>query len=776
MNSVFTAMMKPYKSSNKLEIEFDKLKVQYVLDNIDKVFQHMDNVRQKNKNKDKLVPTLKWFATRRKNPASVSFNVSNGKKFGRLTPKKASSYIGISRPVRHFLARDLYWDIDIDNCHPALIEQLFPMALGRESKHLKFWNNNRDELFKKMMKENPQLNRDDCKSVGFAFLYDGNLVWNFKELGLSTKSPLYARCALIKKDIDDLRDAVKTNHPDIWSGLPLSDKGPRDPASKLAVMMQHIERHLMLLTARVANECGFAVGDYCHDGLFLSKKDGDREKVLEFFQTVQMAIKNETTFDVKFSIKDMSYEQPWTSDWSPSYVPLAEMLTDHYLIEKFKVLMNGRVRYCAKTFWIYDTQECLWQESIAGEIVHKHFVPMITDYINALPCDDSVKTATINHIASSSGMNSVARAIGGAFGDKGFMELLDKSKGEVPIRNGKMLDLRTLQTRDRKLEDYCTTFIDRELRASTGSIDTFFYDILENTDKIEFIQRSLGYTLSGEKNIDMFCVFIGSGANGKTILFNLISDTFPTLSNNIDEDSLSTSSNTNLTAGSCYGKRFICCSETSDDLVIKESLIKKLSSSDPLEVKKLYKDKFSAVNQVVPYIGTNYMPALSMSKAVLRRARYLKFPFEFTTDEERLKRPGCKQADPRISDKLDLDEFFTWVCKGASAYYEHGVTPSKVILNETEEFLADADDLTQFLNLWKPCEEDFMKRSDLASKASKFCKRKVTSQKITKACAERGWRVSQRMGAGRGFKLVLIEDCDDEDGDDVSLDKGKCVL
>lgn len=764
MNSLFTEMMKPFKSVHTLQIEFDKLKMQYVLDNIENVFEHMESIRQ-TRNKDTLIPALKWFLRRRSNPANVQFNVTHSKKFGRLTPNHAQSYISISRPVRHFLAKDLYWDIDVDNCHHTLMEQIFPMALGRESRHLKYWNNNRDALFKQMMSENTELTRDDCKSVGFSFLYDGSVSHTFDELSLKKAGLVYARCNAIKKDVDILRDAIRTKCPVLWSGMPNSDKGHhRDPASKMARIMQHIERHLMLVTARVAKEAGFEIGDYCHDGLFLSKRHGDREKVELFFKEAEMAIRNETSFIVKFSIKDMSYEQPWTSNWSPSYVPLSDGLTDHYLIGKFKTLMDGRIRYCCKTFWIYDSGECLWRESHAGEIVFKEFVPRMTDYIKALPCDEGTKTELLGHIASGSGMITVGRNLKGAFDERGFMELLDKCKGEVPIKDGKMLDLRSLQTRDRKLEDYCTSFIDRRLTESTGSIDKFFHDILEKGDKIEFIQKSLGYTLSGEKNIDMFCVFIGSGANGKTILFNLISDTFPTFSTSIDEDRLSTNGNTNLTAGSCYGKRFVYCSETSDDLVIKESLIKKLSSSDDLDVKKLYKDMFTAVNQVIPYIGTNYMPALSMSKAVLRRARYLKFPFTFTTDESLLgKGDEYKLADPRVSDSLDLDEFFTWVCRGASEYYKHGITPSKEILDETKEYLADADDLTQFLDLYEPSLDEFMKRSDLASRASGFCKRKVSSQKITKACEEKGWKVCQRKGTGRGFKLVLIADDDDSD-------------
>ena len=114
MNLLFTQMMKPFKSVNKLQIEYNRSKLQYVLDNIETVVKHLETTKQ-DKTIDQLVPTLKWFLTRRTNPVNVTYNITSDSKLGRLTPKNAKSYIGISRPVRHFLARDLYWDIDIDN-------------------------------------------------------------------------------------------------------------------------------------------------------------------------------------------------------------------------------------------------------------------------------------------------------------------------------------------------------------------------------------------------------------------------------------------------------------------------------------------------------------------------------------------------------------------------------------------------------------------------------------------------------------------------------------
>ena len=64
-----------------------------------------------------------------------------------------------------------------------------------------------------------------------------------------------------------------------------------------------------------------------------------------------------------------------------------------------------------------------------------------------------------------------------------------------------------------------------------------------------------------------------------------------------------------------------------------------------------------------------------------------------------------------------------------------------------------------------------MKKGNLAEGASKFCKRKITSQKITKACNERGWRVTQVNGF-RGYKLKLVDDEDEAAGDEI--DKCEC--
>jgi len=257
------------------------------------------------RNKDQLVPTLKHINRYGKDEGTVQkYSVTGG--YGRFYAKTGKSYVTISRPVRHFLARDIYADIDIDNCHPVIVEQLFTLLVGYESDALKLWNNNRDDIFAEMMRLNPNLSRDECKKIGFCFLYDGDLGWNFKKLELPN-GHVRDICNKIDSDITLLISRIQTLFPQIWEDIPTTATKDRTNASKFSRLMQHIERHLALVCIKVAKSMCLEVGDICHDGLLISN-DGhvpDSSIIEEFIRRCTISIKKEAGFEVGLSLKHM---------------------------------------------------------------------------------------------------------------------------------------------------------------------------------------------------------------------------------------------------------------------------------------------------------------------------------------------------------------------------------------------------------------------------------------------------------------------------------------
>ena len=315
-------IMSPFSKKKNIKVRFDQHKAIFALNNLDKVLAHMSETRM-NRNEKHLIPALKYAKSYgRVEGMSMPYKVVGG--WGRLqrAHKSARSYIEISRPVRHFLARDIYTDVDVVNCHPILIEQLFPLLVGSESKALKLWNEKRDDIFKAMMAINPELSRDDCKKIGFCFLYDGDLSYNFEKLRLDTDNSVVHRiCQEIETDIALLCARIQTMFPEQWGSIPVparnASKPDRITASKFSRFIQHIERHVMLLCADSAVTMGLEVGDYSHDGLMVTSAGAlpSEHDLSLFIDTAIAKVKASTGFVIELKVKDMPLPE-----WGETYV------------------------------------------------------------------------------------------------------------------------------------------------------------------------------------------------------------------------------------------------------------------------------------------------------------------------------------------------------------------------------------------------------------------------------------------------------------------------
>src|SRR5262249_15825808 len=88
------------------------------------------------------------------------------------------------------------------------------------------------------------------------------------------------------------------------------------------------------------------------------------------------------------------------------------------------------------------------------------------------------------------------------------------------------LDLRTGKLREHRREDYITKLCPTEYQADATcpAWDRFLASTLieeqgkTDPDLIEFMQRFLGYSLTGDTSEDVFPIFYGAGSNGKTTL------------------------------------------------------------------------------------------------------------------------------------------------------------------------------------------------------------------------------------------------------------------
>ena len=126
---------------------------------------------------------------------------------GRSNPKKGLGLFNIRREVRQTLVKHCMVDIDIQNCHPAILEQVC-IRFGVPCDHLTHYNNHRDAILTETMKTHG-VDRDTAKRIFIVATYCGNFL-----LEDQAPSPFYVQF------VDQMRriaQRIADENPDIQS-------------------------------------------------------------------------------------------------------------------------------------------------------------------------------------------------------------------------------------------------------------------------------------------------------------------------------------------------------------------------------------------------------------------------------------------------------------------------------------------------------------------------------------------------------------------------------
>ena len=92
--------------------------------------------------------------------------------YGRLNAVKSISLATITRPVRHAISGDIYYDCDVVNCFPVLLSQ-YCSKQNIECDRLHDLVEDRERFFKDIIDLNPTLSRDSVKGFILAMLHGG---------------------------------------------------------------------------------------------------------------------------------------------------------------------------------------------------------------------------------------------------------------------------------------------------------------------------------------------------------------------------------------------------------------------------------------------------------------------------------------------------------------------------------------------------------------------------------------------------------------------------
>ncbi|CCU55571.1 phage/plasmid primase, P4 family [Choristoneura biennis entomopoxvirus] len=297
------------------------------------------------------------------------------------------------------------------------------------------------------------------------------------------------------------------------------------------------------------------------------------------------------------------------------------------------------------------------------------------------------------------------------------------NKDILPIYKNKIIDLKTMEISERSNNHY----FDYEIKnkyINTYNTPEFIRNIFDNNEQIIlFVQKSIGYWLTGELRETCFFIFHGIGSNGKTTLLNflkkILGNLYISINNNIFKKDLSVIFNElSLQRG-----RLCVMDESEEGDEINERKIKLLSDKSNSKI----------------VIGTNYNPKINTNFSVTRRLIYVPFDIIFVDNPIKI-----NERKKILDYNIDLDELFTWCLNGSKKYYNEGLY-SPIMDDLKKILLNDIDTVTLYFNFRiKIDTESFIQASILYNDYKKWCKNHLlkiplSSNKFGILLKERGY-------------------------------------
>lgn len=228
-----------------------------------------------------------------------------------------------------------------------------------------------------------------------------------------------------------------------------------------------------------------------------------------------------------------------------------------------------------------------------------------------------------------------------------------------------------------------------------------------------YMQRALGYAMTGSTGEHKMFIAIGEGSNGKNVLLDLLQWLMGDYCQNVPPEALmatrhdADSERPSPTAATLAGARTAISSESKDGQRLDVALVKRHTGGGYMTARFLRENTFRFEITHKLWLMTNHKPALDhMDEAM--RGRLHMIPFDM-----RWNRPGHPERNPSLPDgdkelptklKQEAEGVLAWLIEGAVAYVQEGLEPPDEVVRMTKAFFMDQDPLGRWLDTCTLCE------------------------------------------------------------------------
>jgi putative DNA primase/helicase len=476
--------------------------------------------------------------------------------------------------------------------------------------------------------------------------------------------------------------------------------------------------------------------------------------------------------------------QPSQSD-VPAELPYSDYTNALALVEQH----GTQLRYCYpwKSWLVWTGTH--WERDTRGQVMRlaKQTITQLTRRLEVL--DDDEIVALVRHIKTSLATLKLKAMVESAQSEEGIPlqpEELDRHAWLLNCVNG-TLDLQTGTLHPHQqahLLSKCLP-IAYDIHAGCPTWEAFLWRIMGGSNPsdereedaaavlearymadaratrlIAFLQRAIGYSLTGQTKEQCFFLLYGGGSNGKSTFLEVLQALLHEYAQSTPSASLFAKDRHDGIPNDIArlrGARLVTAVEIGEGRRLNEELVKRLTGQDTMTARFLHAEFFDFMPAFKLFLACNHLPVIRGTEhAIWRRIKCI--PFAVTIPE------GEQDTDLPAKLKAELPGILAWAVQGCRHWQEHGLEPPEEVEMATKDYRASMDVLGAFLAeccLTGPSYRT--KASDLYDGYKRWCEQQgetaVVQRNWGMALAERGYESFKVQGRSwwRGIALLPQE-------------------
>ena len=223
-----------------------------------------------------------------------------------------------------------------------------------------------------------------------------------------------------------------------------------------------------------------------------------------------------------------------------------------------------------------------------------------------------------------------------------------------------------------------------------------FLDEVCNGDKdlVHYLQKCVGYSLTGSVKEQCAFFLYGLGNNGKSTFLETIADMLGDYASNAQPDTIMMRKFGDNGSGSDIARlrsaRLVTTEEPTEGVRLNEGLIKQLTGGGKVTCRFLYGDEFEYAPEFKIWIATNHKPIIQGTDVgIWRRIRLIPFEVNIPADK----------VDKQLKYKFreEMPQILRWAVEGCMMYHREGLEPPKCVQDSTAEYKAEMDLIATFM-------------------------------------------------------------------------------